>query len=383
MLVRVDACGVCGTDIKKIQKGPAPGPRIFGHEIAGSVARRAAGAALPGGRPRGRSTTTSPAGPVSTASAGAYAQCETTSATAPPPVSSRRAAGSRSTSRRMDWIVERGAIPIPDGVLPEEAAFVEPVNTCLKAVRKAGVGKGQTVLVVGQGPIGCCSCSSAGGRGRTSSRPTRCPTAWRWPRLGRGGGARRARRRAARGAGAHRRTGADCVFLAAFGQARSTRPLTPRGRAAVSWCSPPHRPARRRRLDLGALCAAEKEILTSYSASVDVQDLAAQLVFGREVRVRELVTHRFPLEEAPRGGRSGVAAGPPASQGRAAASPGQRVEVLATKDEGGGSLRQGGRADRERGRPAPGARATCCCARAWRSPAGPTPRCSAAATTRR
>jgi threonine dehydrogenase-like Zn-dependent dehydrogenase len=33
---------------------------------------------------------------------------------------------------------------------------------------------------------------------------------------------------------------------------------------------------------------------------VDVQDLAAQLVFGREVRVRELVTHRFALEDAPR-----------------------------------------------------------------------------------
>ena len=49
---------------------------------------------------------------------------------------------------------------------------------------------------------------------------------------------------------------------------------------------------------LGALCAAEKELLTSYSASVDVQDLAARLVFGREVRVRDLITHRFPLEQA-------------------------------------------------------------------------------------
>ena len=35
MLVRVEACGVCGTDIKKIQKGLLPGPRIFGHEICG------------------------------------------------------------------------------------------------------------------------------------------------------------------------------------------------------------------------------------------------------------------------------------------------------------------------------------------------------------
>ena len=40
------------------------------------------------------------------------------------------------------------------GLRAEEAAFVEPVNTCLKAVRKAGIGPGQTVLVVGQGPIG-------------------------------------------------------------------------------------------------------------------------------------------------------------------------------------------------------------------------------------
>ena len=39
ILVRVDACGVCGTDIKKIQKGLLPAPRVFGHEIAGTVAR--------------------------------------------------------------------------------------------------------------------------------------------------------------------------------------------------------------------------------------------------------------------------------------------------------------------------------------------------------
>ena len=39
MLVRVDACGICGTDIKKIVKGLLPGPRVFGHEICGTVAR--------------------------------------------------------------------------------------------------------------------------------------------------------------------------------------------------------------------------------------------------------------------------------------------------------------------------------------------------------
>ena len=43
MLVRVDACGVCGTDLKKIEKGLLSPPRVFGHEIAGRVARVGAG----------------------------------------------------------------------------------------------------------------------------------------------------------------------------------------------------------------------------------------------------------------------------------------------------------------------------------------------------
>ena len=51
-------------------------------------------------------------------------------------------------------------------------------------------------------------------------------------------------------------------------------------------------------VDLGAMTASEKDILTSYSASIDLQDQAAQLVFNREIRVRELVSHRLPFERA-------------------------------------------------------------------------------------
>src|SRR6476469_2654528 len=39
LLVKVAACGVCPTDIKKIQYGTVPPPRIFGHETAGTVVR--------------------------------------------------------------------------------------------------------------------------------------------------------------------------------------------------------------------------------------------------------------------------------------------------------------------------------------------------------
>ncbi len=46
-----------------------------------------------------------------------------------------------------------------------------------------------------------------------------------------------------------------------------------------------------------AVGVEEKEILGSYSAAVDLQEESAELVFSRRLPVRELVTHRFPLEE--------------------------------------------------------------------------------------
>jgi len=50
--------------------------------------------------------------------------------------------------------VERGLVKIPEGVSFEQAAFVEPVNTCLKGVEALRLEAGETVLVIGQGPIG-------------------------------------------------------------------------------------------------------------------------------------------------------------------------------------------------------------------------------------
>src|SRR5271168_4900689 len=38
VLIRVDSCGICGTDLKKIHTGSHSAPRIFGHETAGTIA---------------------------------------------------------------------------------------------------------------------------------------------------------------------------------------------------------------------------------------------------------------------------------------------------------------------------------------------------------
>ena len=302
MLVRVEACGICGTDIKKIQKGLLPGPRIFGHETCGVVERTAPGLARFREGDRVVVHHHIPCGACFYCDRKAYAQCAgykrngTTAGFEP------SGGGMAEYVRALDWIVERGTIPVPDGVSPAEAAFVEPVNTCLKAVERAQIEIGETVLVVGQGPIGLILtqlCRRAGAEvlasdtledrlelsrrlGAAAAFDARSTDVVREVRAATGG------------------RGADCAVLAAVGPAafrQAVEATRPGGRVLLFAATSAGETAE---VDLGAIGSAEKDIVTSYSSSVDIQDTAAQLVFQREVRVAELITHRLPLTEAPR-----------------------------------------------------------------------------------
>src|ERR1700728_4325604 len=37
LLVKIATCGICGTDLKKIHTGSHSAPRIFGHEMSGTI----------------------------------------------------------------------------------------------------------------------------------------------------------------------------------------------------------------------------------------------------------------------------------------------------------------------------------------------------------
>lgn len=296
MLVRVDACGICPTDLKKIEKGLLPGPRIFGHEIAGTVA-----ALGPGTRAfrEGQRVVVHhhvPCGACYYCERGLYAQCAVYKKNGTTAGFEPSGGGYAEYVLALDWIVARGAIPIPDGVSAGEAAFVEPVNTCLKAVRKAGVASGESVLVVGQGPIGLLLMQIArvagahvlvsdGLEGRLA--------------LARSLGAPVALHAASDVTGEVRALtggrGADCALLAAPGQAAfdqavdATRP----GGRVLSFAATS--PGEGVEVDLGRLTSLEKDLLTAYSSSIELQQEAAELVFSRTVRVAELVSHRLPV----------------------------------------------------------------------------------------
>ncbi len=298
VLLRIAACGICGTDIKKIQHGFVKPPQILGHELAGTVVEVGAGVTKfkPGDRVVSFHHT--PCGDCFYCEHKLFSQCAGYKKTGLTAGFDPSGGGFAQYVRAMPWIVERGMMALPADVSFEEATFVEPVNTSLKAVRKARVAAGETVMVIGQGPIGMLVGMIAtleGAKVYTSD-----PLELRRAASVRFGAVESFDPRTiGLMAEMRRRTdgrGADAVILAA--------PNPPLVQEALAISRPGGRvllfahndPVLQLTFPAAAIGVEEREILGSYSASVDDQAESAALVFSRRLPVRETVSHRFPLE---------------------------------------------------------------------------------------
>src|SRR5881398_1200389 len=154
ILLRVHSCGVCGTDLKKIATGSHSTPRIFGHETSGVVA--ATGAQVRRFRPGDRVIAFHhiPCGECFYCRHKTFAQCATYKKVGCTAGFEPSGGGFAEYVRVMDWIVQHGTVRIPPDVSFEQACFVEPVNTCMKGIEALHLQPGETVLTIGQGPIG-------------------------------------------------------------------------------------------------------------------------------------------------------------------------------------------------------------------------------------
>src|SRR5438876_9290917 len=154
MLIRVAACGICGTDVKKVRHGLVRPPQILGHEIAGTIV--AVGPGVRGWKIGDRISSFHhiPCGTCFYCERRLYSQCSQYKKVGLTAGFDPNGGGFAQYVRVMPWIAERGVIRIPDHVQFEEATFVEPVNTCLKAIHKARIVRDEVVFVIGQGPIG-------------------------------------------------------------------------------------------------------------------------------------------------------------------------------------------------------------------------------------
>jgi L-iditol 2-dehydrogenase len=302
VLIEVHSCGICGTDLKKIHTGSHSAPRIFGHETVGTIAAVGTGVGSFAVGDRVVVFHHIPCGTCYYCRKKTFAQCPVYKKVGCTAGFEPSGGGFAGYVRVMDWIVQRGLIKIPDGIPFAQAVFVEPVNTCLKGVRSLNLAADETVLVIGQGPIGIMLASLArrsGAKVLTSDLyPERHAVAARFGLDSPIDASREDVVAVVRAASEGR--GADAVILAVAGNSliRTAMDAARPGGRVLLFAQTQHGEAI---IDPAAICVDEKTLLGSYSASVDIQEEALQIVFegyGQGYDLTRLVSHRFPLSKA-------------------------------------------------------------------------------------
>src|SRR5260221_1696116 len=303
VLIKVAACGVCGTDIKKIFQRYVEPPQILGHELAGTVVATGPGVTRFHPGDRVMSFHHIPCENCFYCERRLFSQCKQYKTTGLTAGFTPNGGGFGEYVKAMPWVAERGIIKLPDNVSFEEATFLEPINTILKAVQKARVAQGETVLVAGCGPIGLQLLMVANLIGARIYSSDPMPE-------------RRAKSRTLGAVESFDPTngklvvevkartegrGADAVLVALAHPAVVEEALAaarPGGRVLLFAANDP---VTRIGFPASAVGIDEKEILGSYSAAVDIQEEAAALVLEKKLPVMEIVTHRFPLAKIKEG----------------------------------------------------------------------------------
>lgn len=159
VLVEVSHCGICGSDIHMIMEGWGKPGTVEGHEWTGMVAavgpgvdRWAPGDAVVGG-PSMR------CGQCRRCREGQPSQCENRGR------SMTEAAPSDGAFAEYVLVEARSLLAVPEGLSPRAAALAEPLAVALHGITRAQLVDGDSVMVIGAGPIGALSIAALVARG--------------------------------------------------------------------------------------------------------------------------------------------------------------------------------------------------------------------------
>lgn len=153
VLIQVKACAVCGTDVRIYSYGQAnvKPPHIMGHEIAGIIAGMGDEVKNYQEGERVTLVTCVGCGVCDFCLQGRVNLCR-----------NLKALGYYYSGGFAEWMlvpaqaVLRGNIlPIPDNLPFDEATLTEPLSCCINGQEYLNIDRGDTVVVIGAGPIGC------------------------------------------------------------------------------------------------------------------------------------------------------------------------------------------------------------------------------------
>jgi L-iditol 2-dehydrogenase len=295
VLVRVEACGICGTDLR-IASGahrayPEGTVRVPGHEIAGVVEAAGAQAAVS----EGERVFVAPnvgCGSCDQCRAGRVNLCRTPQALG----ITRDGALATHLLAGADVVAQGNLLPLPNGADPAAVAVAEPLACVLRGQRPCAIGSGDAVLIVGAGPIGLLHLLAARTRGPraivvSEPAPARREQA---AALGADAAVDPAELEGALGG-----AGADVVIVAApagSAQALALEVAAPGGR--VNFFAGLPRDGSRVELDTNLI--HYKELLVTGTTACTTEDCreALELVLSGAVDTGALVTERRPLSDA-------------------------------------------------------------------------------------
>ncbi len=296
ILVKVLASGICGSDVLEWYR-LLKAPLVLGHEITGIVEETGAGVER---YKKGDPVFVSHHVPCNTCYHclnDHHTACETLHTTNYDP-------GGFSEYIRVPGInVDRGVFLLPDGVSYEEGAFIEPLACVVRGQRLAALQPAQTVLILGSGISGLLHLllARASGAGRiivTDLSDYRLNMA---AQLGadlalHAGEDIPARLRAATGGRL-----ADLVVVCTGAPAAFKQALNSVERGGTILCFATTEPGVSLPVPLNEFWRNEIKLMPSYGNAPRDALVAIELIRSRRVAVREMITHRLPLEETGRG----------------------------------------------------------------------------------
>jgi L-iditol 2-dehydrogenase len=283
--------------------GSHSAPRIFGHEMAGTVVKVGEGLTSYQVGDRVMTFHHVPCGECYYCRKRTPSQCPLYLKTGVTAGFEPSGGGFAEYIRVLDFVVaNRGVVRIPDDVPFEQAAFIEPLNTVLKGEKLLNLVADDTVLVIGQGPIGLMHAALArrtGARVLTSDLfPERHAIAARF-------GLKEpihagTENVVERVMAATEGRGADAVVLAVGGNAliKTAMDACRPGGKVMLFAQTQHGEAT---IDPAAVCVDEKTLLGSYSSSLPILDEVTSLVrdgYRNGFDLTQLISHRFQMEHA-------------------------------------------------------------------------------------